>query len=64
MAELEDRVEQIESDLMELKADIKELLIELKELALREQNPLADQNPGQSRSNRDQPVIVVTPIGG
>ncbi len=42
MAELEERIEQLESDLVEIKVDIKELLVELKTLIARDHNPLAD----------------------
>lgn len=40
MAELEDRVGQIESELAHLKTDIKQLLVELKVLALGSRNPI------------------------
>ena len=63
MAELEERVEQLEGDLTDLKADIKELLVELKVLVLREQNPLADPDPESHRPTHDGPVIVVAPTG-
>ena len=64
MAELDDRVEQLESDLADLKVGIKGLLIDLKELVLREQNPLADPDPEQSRPTHDGPVIIVAPTTG
>ena len=44
MAELEERVERLEGELVEIKAGIKDLLIELKVLMARDQNPLADQS--------------------
>ena len=43
MAELVDRVGQMESDLAQLKTDIKQVLVELKVLALRGQNPVKPQ---------------------
>ena len=64
MAELEERVEQLESNLAELKADIKALLVELKVLMARDQNPLEDQSPASSKPARDAPVIVVAPSAG
>ena len=64
MAELEERVDQLESDLTEIKTDIKELLVELKVLMAREQNPLADPDPeSHSRPTRDGPIFVVAPTG-
>ena len=38
--ELENRIEQLESQLALIKVDIKQVLVELKELVLRDQNPL------------------------
>jgi hypothetical protein len=58
MAELDERIERLESDLVEIKVDIKNLLVELKVLIAREQNPLADNTP-EVRG----PVIVVAPVG-
>jgi len=58
MAELDERIERLESDLVEIKVDIKNLLAELKVLIAREQNPLADNTP-EVRG----PVIVVAPVG-
>ena len=58
MAELDERIERLESDLVEIKVDIKNLLVELKGLIAREQNPLADNTP-EVRG----PVIVVAPVG-
>ena len=58
MAELAERIERLESDLVEIKVDIKNLLVELKVLIAREQNPLADNTP-EVRG----PVIVVAPVG-
>ena len=43
MAELDERIERLENDLVEIKKDIKNLLVELKVLMARDQNPLADQ---------------------
>ena len=57
MAELEERIEQLENDLTEVKVDIKQLLVELKELVLRDQNPLA----GQTIEAHDTPVIKFSP---
>ena len=42
MAELDERIERLENDLVEIKKDIKNLLVELKVLMARDQNPLAD----------------------
>tara|TARA_B100001971_G_C17792237_1_gene335118 strand:- start:215 stop:403 length:189 start_codon:yes stop_codon:yes gene_type:complete len=61
MAELEERVQQLELDLAEIKTDIKDLLIELKVLMARNQNPLADQAPEVREPSRG-PVIVMAPI--
>ena len=58
MAELDERIERLESDLVEIKVDIKNLLVELKVLIAREQTPLADNTP-EVRG----PVIVVAPVG-
>ena len=58
MAELDERIERLESALVEIKVDIKNLLVELKVLIAREQNPLADNTP-EVRG----PVIVVAPVG-
>ena len=58
MAELDELIERLESDLVEIKVDIKNLLVELKVLIAREQNPLADNTP-EVRG----PVIVVAPVG-
>ena len=63
MAELEDRVERLESDLVEIKVDIKELLVDLKVLIVRGQNPIADQTPEVHQPTRG-PVIVVAPTSG
>lgn len=61
MAELEESVERLESDLVEIKTDIKSLLIELKVLVARNQSPLADTSGEQSGQARSSPVIVVAP---
>ena len=58
MAELDERLERLESVLVDIKVDIKNLLVELKVLIAREQNPLADNTP-EVRG----PVIVVAPVG-
>ena len=52
MAELEDRVGQMESDLAQLKTDIKLVLVELKVLALRGQNPFKPQQTAYPRTVR------------
>ena len=61
MAELEERVERLEGELVEIRSGIKDLLIELKVLMARDQNPLADQSVGNSSPARNSPVIVVAP---
>lgn len=61
MAELEERVAQLEIDLVDIKADIKDLLVELKVLLARDHNPLADQAIETHSSARNSPVIVVAP---
>ena len=61
MAELEERVERLEGELVEIKAGIKDLLIELKVLMARDQNPLADQSAENHSPVRNSPVIVVAP---
>lgn len=61
MAELEERIEQLESDLVEIKMDIKNLLVELKVLMARDQNPLAELTT-EVRAPSRGPVIVVAPI--
>ena len=58
MAELDERIDRLESDQVEIKVDIKNLLVELKVLIAGEQNPLADNTP-EVRG----PVIVVAPVG-
>ena len=63
MAELEERVERLEGDLVEIKAGIKDLLIELKVLMARDQNSLADQDADNQAPARNSPVIVVAPTG-
>ena len=52
MAELEDRVGQMENDLAQLRTDIKLVLVELKVLALRGQNLLRPQQAAYSRTMR------------
>ena len=64
MAELDERVEQLEIDLAELKVGIKGLLVELKVLMAREQNPLADPSEEHSKPTRDSPVIIAVPSAG
>ena len=61
MAELEERVERLEGDLVEIKAGIQDLVIELKVLMARGQNPLADQSEEIGSPPRNSPVIVVAP---
>ena len=61
MAELEERVERLEGELVEIKAGIKDLLIELKVLVARNQNPLADQSVENHSPARNSPLIVVAP---
>lgn len=61
MAELEERVERLENDLVEIRAGIKDLLVELKVLMARGQNPLADQTEENQVPARSSPVIVVAP---
>ena len=61
MAELNERIEQLESDLVEIKMDIKNLLVELKVLMARDQNPLAELTP-EVRAPSRGPVIVVAPV--
>ena len=41
--ELDERIDQLETDLAQIKVDIKEVLVDLKELILRDKNPLAEQ---------------------
>ena len=52
MAELEDRVGQIESDLAQLRTDIKLVLVELKVLALGARNPFKPQQADYPRTMR------------
>ena len=40
---LDERIEQLETDLVEIKVDIKQVLLDLKELILQDENPLAEQ---------------------
>ncbi len=61
MAELEERVERLEGELVEIKVGIKDLLIELKVLMARNQNPLADQFAENHSPARNSPLIVVAP---
>lgn len=53
MAELEDKVEHLESELISIKADIHEVLVDLKELIFRDRNPL-------SGAIADSPVQLAT----
>ena len=62
MAELGERIERLENDLVEIKKDIKNLLVELKVLMARDQNPLADQT-SEVREPPRGPVIVVASVG-
>ena len=62
MAELDERIERLENDLVEIKKDIKNLLVELKVLMARDQNPLADQT-SEVREPSRRPVIVVVSVG-
>jgi hypothetical protein len=62
VAELEERVERLEGELVEVKASIKDLLIELKVLMARGQNPLADLAADNQAPARNSPVIVVAPL--
>ena len=52
MAELEDRVGQMESDLAQLRTDIKSVLVELKVLVLRGQNPVKPQQVAYPQTMR------------
>ena len=52
MAELEDRVGLMESDLAQLRTDIKSVLVDLKVLALRGQNPVKPQQVAYPRTMR------------
>ena len=61
MAELEERVERLEGDLVEIKVGIKDLLIELKVLMARSQNPLADQSQENRGPAGTSPVFAVAP---
>ena len=61
MADLEERVECLEDDLVDLKTDIKDLLIELKVLMSRDHNPLVDQTIENQPPPRNGLVIVVEP---
>ena len=61
MADLEERVERLEGDLVDLKTDTKDLLIELKVLMSGNHNPLADQTIEIQSRARDGQVIVVAP---
>ena len=60
MAQLEERIEQLENDLELIKVGIKEVLVELKELVLRDENPLAGQFAVDRRAAQDTPVIIVS----
>ena len=61
MADLEERVDHLEGDLVDLKTDTKDLLIELKVLMSRNHNPLADQTIENQPRARNGQVIVVAP---
>ena len=62
MAELKEKVEQLERDLTELEAGIKALFVELKVLMARDLNPLESFSKALSRPTRDGPVSVVAPL--
>ena len=55
---LEDRIEQLESELALLKVDIKQVLVELKELVLRDQNPLSD-GPAAASPLKSENVVAI-----
>ena len=40
--DLDERIDQLETDLVQIKVDIKQVLVDLKELILQDQNPLAE----------------------
>ena len=61
MAELEERIEQLETDLTQINVAIKQVLVELKELVLRDQNPLADPTTTRRQEADDTPVIRSSP---
>ena len=63
---LEERIEQLESELALIKVDIKQVLVELKDLVLRDQNPLSDASVAASDLKSGQVVaidIASTPSG-
>lgn len=60
--ELEERVEQLESDLETIKEDIKQVLVELKVLVQRDQNPLG--TPVEAAAPAKAPGIVVIGVPG
>ena len=41
--DLDERIDQLETDLVRIKVDIKQVLQDLKESILRDENPLAEQ---------------------
>ena len=63
---LEERIEQLESELALIKVDIKQVLVELKDLVLQDQNPLADASATASDLKSEHVVaidIASTPSG-
>ena len=61
MADLEERVDRLEGDLVDLKTDTKDLLIELKVLMSRNHNPRADQTIKNHPPAHNGQVIVAAP---
>ena len=55
---LEERIEQLESELALLKVDIKLVLVELKELVLRDQNPLSGDSETASPVQSEHVVAI------
>ena len=60
MVQLEERIEQLESDLELIKVGIKDVLVELKELVLRDENPLGAQPAMERQATPDTAVIIVS----
>ena len=60
VAEIEERIEQLENELAQIKVAIKEILVQLEVLALRDHNPLADPTPAHHSLAHDTPIIVVS----
>ncbi len=62
--ELEERIDQLESDLAMIKVDVKQVLVDLKQLILRDQNPLSGDSEVMPAPKSPGIVVIGMPGGG